>query len=187
MIHFTSDTHWHHANVIEYSNRPYSSVEEMNEALIANWNAVVNDGDVVWHLGDFAFCKAQEIWKITSRLKGQINLVLGNHDKKIVERQRELLHHGVFHTIQHYAEIDEGTQRIVLFHYGARVWNKSHYGSILLYGHSHGNLPPWGKSVDVGVDCKEISDEYRPYSMDEIISYMGKKDIKCVDHHGDRK
>ena len=46
------------------------------------------------------------------------------------------------------------------------------------------SLPPFGKSVDVGVDCKEITEEYRPIHLDEVLKYMSKRDSKVVDHHG---
>ncbi len=85
---------------------------------------------------------------------------------------------------QNYKELKVEGKFIVLFHYGQRVWNKSHHDSIHLYGHSHGSLPPHGKSVDVGVDCKEITHEYRPVSLDEVVRYMDKRQGEVVDHHG---
>ena len=78
MIWFTSDTHFGHANIIKYCVRPWKTVEEMNEALVANWNATVGVRDEVWHLGDFAFREA--LHDFVPRLRGRINLVLGNHD-----------------------------------------------------------------------------------------------------------
>lgn len=53
-IFFTSDTHFGHNNIIKLSNRPFSSVEEMNEGLIERWNDVVGAEDIVYHLGDFS-------------------------------------------------------------------------------------------------------------------------------------
>lgn len=76
-----SDTHFNHENVIRYSNRPYSSIEEMNEALIANWNKAVGPEDVVICLGDFALGKKEDIPRIVARLNGIKVLVLGNHDR----------------------------------------------------------------------------------------------------------
>lgn len=183
-IFFISDTHFGHANVIKYSQRPYSSVEEMNEAMISNWNAIVKPNDIVWHLGDFSFSNLQETIKVIDRLNGKINLVLGNHDKMIVKNAGSLLNSKKFSSIQHYAELKHDRQFIVMFHYGMRVWNKSHYGSIHLFGHSHNSLPPHGKSVDVGIDSKEITSEYRPVSIDEIFQYMNRREITIVDHHG---
>lgn len=186
LIHFTSDTHFFHANIIKYSNRPFRHVDEMNETLIANWNAVVAPNDTVWHLGDFAFCKGVEQFKtLLSRLNGTKHSILGNHDRTITNNERELLAGGHLASIQHYAEIrSDKHPMIVLLHYGMRVWNKSHHGSIMLYGHSHGSLPPHGKSVDVGVDSREISPEYRPYSLTEVLAYMAKRNFRKVDHHG---
>ncbi len=182
-LYFTSDTHWFHANVIKYSRRPFASVEDMNEALIDNWNKTVGPQDTVWHLGDFSFGTPTQTAVLLRRLNGHKHLVLGNHDQGIVHYSSKFLRAGLFESIQPYKEL-KLDPLICLFHYGARVWNKSHYGSILLYGHSHGSLPPYGKSVDVGVDSQEISPEYRPYSLDEVLTYMKDRAFIQVDHHG---
>ncbi len=183
MIHFISDTHFGHANVIKYSKRPFLNVFEMNETLIQNWNRVVKPGDTVYHLGDFAFMKHTEITKLGQQLNGSKHLILGNHDKEIVKNKNKLTP-TPFATIDTYKEIKHNNIKFVLFHYGQRVWNKSHHGSIHLYGHSHGSLPPHGRSVDVGVDSAEITSEYRPVSIDEVMAYMEKKKPAIVDHHG---
>lgn len=75
----TSDPHYWHANVIKYCSRPYATVEEMNEALIENWNDVVAPEDIVIVLGDFAMA-ARAVETILPRLKGRKKLILGNHD-----------------------------------------------------------------------------------------------------------
>jgi calcineurin-like phosphoesterase family protein len=182
-IFFVSDLHFGHSNIILYSNRPYSSVEEMNAALIKNWNAVVNTNDTVYHLGDFAFLKLYFVKNILRQLNGTKHFILGNHDQVIKDNQKELIRLGLLASVQDYLKINAGKQNIVLFHYGMRVWDGSHRGTIHLYGHSHSTLPPHGKSVDVGVDCKEITHEYRPIHIDEVVSYMDKRKFQSVDHH----
>jgi len=184
-IWFISDTHWGHANIIKYSNRPFKDVNEMNELMLNEWNALVKPNDTVYHNGDVAFMPYPKLKSYLWRLNGDIHLVLGNHDKDITKNRVDLLNQGKIKTIVHYNELKlPGCPMICLFHYGQRVWNKSHHGSILLYGHSHGSLPPFGKSVDVGVDCKEITEEYRPIHLDEVIKYMEKRTGEVVDHHG---
>ena len=49
-----ADTHFNHKNIIDYCNRPFTDADNMNTALIQNWNSVVKSDDIVYHLGDFA-------------------------------------------------------------------------------------------------------------------------------------
>jgi calcineurin-like phosphoesterase family protein len=182
---FISDTHFFHKNILKYSNRPFANVEEMNEKMIENWNKMVTSKDTVYHLGDVSFGPYQETKTLLRRLNGNIHIVWGNHDKTLQTNVADLIKSQIIRSAQHYLEISIDRQMIVLFHFGQRVWNKSHYSSIHLYGHSHGSLPPHGKSVDVGVDCKEITSEYRPVSIDEVKEYMSKRTFEAVDHHGD--
>lgn len=75
-----SDTHFNHAKIIQYCSRPFENVEEMNEALIWNWNSVVGADDYVYHLGDFGFGSISALGDIRKRLNGEILLIRGNHD-----------------------------------------------------------------------------------------------------------
>lgn len=85
--YFTSDLHVGHANVIRHCNRPYSSVEEMDEALINNWNSMVLPGDLVYILGDFVW-KVNDIPKALSRLNGDKVLISGNHDQTFIKHKK---------------------------------------------------------------------------------------------------
>lgn len=79
----TSDLHFSHKGVLKFcpAERPFSSVEEMNEALIDNWNRTVTKRDTVWVLGDVSFAKTwEETAGLLDQLKGNKNLILGNHD-----------------------------------------------------------------------------------------------------------
>lgn len=140
---FTSDTHFDHANILKYTSRPFTTVEEMNEALITNWNSLVRPGDVVYHLGDFAFRRHRYF---AERLHGQIVLIEGSHDRMSASEGKAFQRVGPRHTVP-------GEPDIILSHYAMRVWPRSHYGTWHLFGHSHGHLPPHGKSFDVGVDA----------------------------------
>ena len=55
-VFFTADTHYGHRAVVDYCHRPFVDEKEMDEAMIERWNAVVQPGDLVYHLGDFALC-----------------------------------------------------------------------------------------------------------------------------------
>lgn len=181
-IFFTADLHLGHSRVIEYSRRPYSNVDEMNEALIENWNRVVGKSDSVYVLGDFAFVRPPEAVRFAQRLNGaQKLLIFGNHDKRLRDN-KPFMQEWVWG--KDYAEITIGDQKIIMSHYPFLTWAKSHYGSWDLHGHCHNSLKPdpHARRVDVGVDAWN----YAPVSFDEIKTVMDSKDFKPVDHHGAR-
>lgn len=182
---FSSDPHYHHSKIIQYCNRPYASKQEMNEALIANWNAVVKPQDNAYCLGDFVFGDERDAIKIVNRLNGNKRWIRGNHDSKLW-RSKEL--RSLFSWTGDYLELkiadpdaDRGIQMICLFHYPMIVWNKSHRGSWHLHGHCHNKLkyPFEARILDVGVD----GHGYRPISYQEVKAIMRKKKFTAVDHH----
>ena len=82
---YISDTHFHHANIIQYGNRPFRDVEQMHEALIEAWNSVVRPQDHVTHLGDVSILRGnkqnqEKFIKLIKQLNGHKRLALGNHD-----------------------------------------------------------------------------------------------------------
>ncbi len=163
-VWFTADTHFGHANIIRHCSRPFGSVDEMDAALVANWNAIVRPDDEVWHLGDFCFRSAKPAGRYLSLLNGRKHLVWGNHDSG------EARADAGWASSQAVAEISVGGRRLVLCHYAMRVWPKCHHGSVHLYGHSHGSLPGDSQSCDVGVDIPEWG--YRPVSLAQIEAYL---------------
>ncbi len=183
-VWFTADTHYSHANICRATSkwpanetRPFDSLDAMNQALVDNINAAVPPDGVLFHLGDWSFAGQEKIGEFRDRLKVRtVHLILGNHDHQL-SKGRELHR---FTTVSPYQEVEIDGQEIVLFHYGCRVWNASHKGSWLLYGHSHGSLPPHGLSMDVGVD----TNEYRPYSFADVRLLLADREMPIVDHHG---
>ena len=81
-VFFTSDTHFGHANIIKFCDRPFANTAEMDETLIRNWNEKVGPDDVIFHLGDFAW-GGSDVWtKLLTQLNGKKYLIIGNHDMK---------------------------------------------------------------------------------------------------------
>lgn len=166
-VFFTADTHFGHSNVIRYDKRPFRDVTEMNETLIKNWNRVVGPTDTVYHLGDVSILRPEKTREILYSLNGKIFLIRGNHDKAAEHK----LCASRFEWIKDYFFLGlNGGIKIALMHYAMRVWDRKHYGSWHLYGHSHGKLPPADGTlaVDVGVD----SWNYTPVSLEQIKDVM---------------
>lgn len=82
MIYLISDSHFNHKNIIDYEERPFDSVEKMNQHMIEQWNKTISNKDTVYHLGDFAWGNKEEVSKILSQLNGSKILIMGNHDRK---------------------------------------------------------------------------------------------------------
>ncbi len=164
-IFLTSDTHFGHKNIIRYCDRPFSSVEEMNECLVKNWNDKVGRNDVVWHLGDFCWYR-KTIMDIVPRLNGKIKLVFGGHDYSYLNFYRKYKNVEVCMPLV-VEKIDDCV--IVLCHFQLISWEKKNYGSYHFYGHAHGNSVPIHNSFDVGVDVNQ----FRPLSLSEAIEKAG--------------
>jgi calcineurin-like phosphoesterase family protein len=84
-----------------------------------------------------------------------------------------------FSEIHDYLELNIESRKIVLSHYPFASWNQMHYGSWMLHGHSHGNMPWFGKRVDVGVDCWMGA----PVSYHMVKAHMDARGIQSQDHH----
>ena len=79
-IYFTSDTHFGHDREFIFKERGFNSVEEMNAAIIKNWNSVVQPDDTVYHLGDVMLGDNNTGIECLKQLNGEIHLLFGNHD-----------------------------------------------------------------------------------------------------------
>lgn len=174
MLWFTADHHFSHTNIIRYCNRPFESAEEMDVALVNLWNETVGRDDIVYHLGDFTLQALDKFKAIAWQLNGYLKIVPGSHDRRWLTQFKSDdpgLHTAPGHPIVLLPPlvslelpglgVGGYPQVIVLCHYALRVWDRAHYGSWHLYGHSHGHLPSLGLSLDVGVDCHG----YRPLSL----------------------
>ena len=153
--YFTADEHFGHENIIKYCNRPFTSVEEMDNELIKRANSVVGKDDIVIHGGDFTLKGKKDADNYIRRLNGNHIFIKGSHDYW-EEKLPYMLEKKI-----------NGTY-IVVCHYAMRVWPHSHYGSLLLYGHSHGRLEPEKNQWDIGVD----NNNYFPISLEDIFKKL---------------
>ncbi len=165
--YFVSDTHFGHAGMLSDRMprpRPFSSVEEMDEAMVGLWNNRIRPDDRIFHLGDFAYgCSMKDAKSVFARLNGHKTLIRGNHE----QRGDRLPWEGGIHDVLRLTVQDTGMRKPVdlwLSHYAHLSWPDSYKGRIHLYGHSHGAIPATARSCDVGVDCWR----FRPVTVPEI-------------------
>src|ERR1035437_264782 len=80
MIYFTGDTHFGHANIITHCNRPFLSIQEMDQAIINKWRERVTNNDTVYILGDMFFVGRVDYSDYLKMLPEKKHLIIGNHD-----------------------------------------------------------------------------------------------------------
>lgn len=178
MDFFTADTHFWHNGIIDFCDRPFPDAETMNYEIIARWNSVVKPKDMVYHLGDFAFGTPEQCVKIVQQLNGRIHLVRGNHESA-ANHTRSRDSFEWIKDMYTYRQTWNGEKiRAVLCHYAMRRWNRRHYGSWHLYGHSHGRLEDiGGLCFDVGMD----NWDYYPLSLPQVWGIMQTRKMNLVE------
>ena len=153
MYFFTSDEHYGHDKVREYTHRPFFTWQEMDEELIRRHNSKVKKGDTVIHAGDFTLRGKVFAEDIIKELNGTHIFLQGSHDYWLKKINALQIWERKLNDIY-----------VVVCHYAMRTWPRSHYGSWQLYGHSHGNLKPFENQYDIGVD----NNNYYPVSLNEL-------------------
>lgn len=177
---FMSDPHFWHKRVREFcpTYRQQETLEEMNENIIAAWNARVTSDEMPGYiLGDVCFGTVDQTRDVISRLRGKITFILGNHD---YSKYRDALQERG--EVRYYKEIKHNKTKICLMHYPILDWNDKGHGSIMLHGHEHGRLvdseESRGKTMDVGWDVAG-----KVWHIDEIMEIMDEREIMALGHH----
>jgi calcineurin-like phosphoesterase family protein len=193
-IWVTSDFHYNHTNIIKYSNLMFKTIDEMNEIIIKNHNAHVNENDIWFHIGDLCFGnnKKTNSIQLLSKLNGRKYILWGNHDYKIHKSELGVEWVGDYLELSTTVRDFETSQNIkmlfVMFHYPIVQWNCKHHGSIHLHAHCHGTLD----YQKVGLDDSRILDVciskncFYPYNLDDIYNSMKTKGINKLDHHDEK-
>lgn len=161
-IFVTADWHFCHENIIKYCGRPFSSIDEMNQKLIDNANAIVGANDIVYHIGDFSFYKP---WSsIINQLKGTWVFLYGNHDFKRLNNR----------PLPRAIEIRRRGKRIYMNHHPAECEKISGF-DLYLTAHAHEKWKikelPDKRLINVGVDVWN----FKPVFLDKIIEEYGNE------------
>lgn len=166
---YISDLHFGHENAIEFDNRPFSDVDEMDRRMIELWNLRVSHNDDVYIVGDFCFTlKRTPDWYLR-QLKGHKHLIVGNHDKLVLDCAEAIKYLESVDKMLHVS--DQGKQ-ICLCHFPLAQWNKAHYGSWHIYGHIHadrGAVYQFMKTREHALNAAACINNYTPVSINELI------------------
>lgn len=187
-IWFTSDLHFGHRNILKFCNRPWDTVEEMDKALINNWNSVVKKNDIVFDLGDFSFAGKNRWKELIQSLNGKHYLILGNHDVSRYPGDDVM---GLFEWVGPQLLLNIDNKYIYLNHYPflcyGGTWRKPEQAVWQLYGHLHLKPGTTGTDTsrvdisfpyqyDVGTDLNN----YTPISWKQVkekIEYQVKNNV----------
>lgn len=166
---FTSDQHFGHMNIIEYCNRPYSSIDEMGLDVVERYNRLVAPDDEVWFLGDVCMGKLAESLEYVGMMNGTKRLVPGNHDRMFGTRGTKYKNAADRYIEAGFSEIIDGPvwlgDDLILSHFpyagesdDQREDRFEEYRPPkdrrrLLHGHTHGAWLKSGNQIDVGVDA----------------------------------
>lgn len=196
-IFFSSDEHFSHANILKYCNRPFKDAEAMDNEMIRAHNAIVQEGDLVYHLGDFTFKPKNFAFNILRRLNGKHFFIRGNHDawnhqairsELLLEVARENIGSDKLVGVEDYLELKLSGEHLVLFHFPMFTWHKNHRGSIHLHGHCVDmstdilTVDGWKKrnELAIGTKCYSLNTETGLLEIDtinelvDVPNYSGK-------------
>jgi len=176
----TSDIHFGHKNIMSFCPvsraRFKGDVDYMNAQIIQDWNNMIGPDDLVYILGDVAFCSWEKAVGFLRSMNGRKILIKGNHDSKLVKSPEFV---ACFESIHDYLTITYNGTRVSMFHYPIAEWDQMHRGAVHFYGHLHGGTSGLEKyrAIDVGMDGNMCY----PHDMDVAVAMALKGDIKK--HH----
>ena len=163
MIYYTADPHFGYQPLL--AGRPFETVAEMDEALIAAWNAAVGPADTVYLVGDIGWNGGHVPCRTLARLNGRKHLIRGNHDTGYLDAP---LLYRYFESVTDFLEIDDGPHHIFLSHYPMLFSRPNGY---MIHGHLHASgqfhdiLRTLPRVLNAGVDVNG----FRPVTLEQLI------------------
>jgi calcineurin-like phosphoesterase family protein len=169
-IFFISDTHFGHLGVCKFLRsdgitplRPWDNIEEMDEALVKNWNSVVKPNDSIYHLGDVVINR--RFLATLDKLNGSKRLILGNHD---------IFNHSdytkYFKRLHGSLKIDD----FILSHIPLHPDSVPYWATANIHGHIHANDVDSPLYYNVSVE----NINYTPISLEDLRIQVKLKQTK---------
>jgi calcineurin-like phosphoesterase family protein len=176
---FTSDWHLNHTNILKYTSRPYENIEEMETEFIQNLIDLYKPGDRLFFLGDISFGGRSRTRNILDKFRTykikNITYIYGNHDinnRNIINNSKIISSAEDIKLIKF--NVYEEKKKAILCHYPLRSWSGK--DTIMIHGHSHGEISPYHNSIDISIDnAFKLFRQYRPFVDTEITEII--KDI----------
>lgn len=178
MNYYIADTHLGHKNCIEFDNRPFTTVEEMDETIIANWNAVVRDTDDVYIIGDFCYRSSRSPMWYLKRLNGRKHLIVGNHDRHLLNDEEVMKE---FVSVDKMTYLKDGEYTVTLCHFPLAEWNQYYRGAWHIYGHIHAHTNgcyQFLKNEERALNAGCMINDYMPVTMNQLIRNNREFDSK---------
>ena len=186
---YISDLHLFHTNVLKLDSRPFSTIKEMEEKIISDWNNTIQKNDCTYILGDTIWSKNDSDWiRIMKSLNGSKTLIKGNHDLKHFSASVK----ACFTDIKDYKEITDNGRKVIMMHYPIMCYKASYNENVwMLHGHVHRSTEEamftekWtreliktstinkGHIINVGCMMPEVN--YIPRTLDEYIALWNQK------------
>lgn len=169
MKFYTGDLHFGHPGVLDFDNRPFKSLDEMEDVMIRNWNARVEKNDHVYILGDFAYRNEKPFSHYLKQLNGNKHLIIGNHDGRLLKDSEAM---SYFIEAYRYCEITDEQKHIILSHFPIAEWNGYYRQAYHIHGHIHGRTDVtyhFMKQFDRVLNAGCMINNFMPVTFNELI------------------
>ena len=171
MIYYISDLHFGHRNVIGMDQRPFETIEEMDETIITRWNERVTDEDDVYIVGDFAYRNGYTADWYLRRLRGRKHLIVGNHDYLTLQSEKAV---GLVESVEKMQFIQDDGRNVLMCHYPVAEWYGKRYGGYHVHGHVHNrrdDVYEFMSRYDRALNAGCMLTDYRPATLDELMEH----------------
>ena len=171
MIYYIGDMHLGHKKVIEFDGRPFATVDEMDKALLDNWNNKVKTEDHVYVIGDFTYRSGFTADYYLKQLKGHKHLIVGNHDLCTLKNEKAL---SYFDTVEKLGYVNDNGRDVVMCHYPIAEWNgcrRKKNPSFHIYSHIHnrnGEISGFMHTRKNSLNAGCMINGYEPCTLEEL-------------------